>query len=448
MSENNSVNNNQVENMDDDAKRQELISSSLNSMTIEPAVGKQVEKEVEKQVTPEQVPKKPSKFGEALKNKALSTKAESDKPAVPLVTQTQAASVAPPQPVINPDHGLAVSGRIVGSAAKEPVWTAEQLQAIEARRAYRLPMMLVNESRRTEADPQQKYVKKNPNGTVTATSAAIMPNLPLEEFMLAIGAAKPDTKLKPAMYSDVIMIGRNKDWTLSQWVVRDVIMEPVPAEIRRRGVAGPTRQAKRTIGAHFARFGLPVVSLGPVFETLASSMPGLMDDLSITNGYYWHNASWGVNSNVATFAYKNASGSIAQTTQLNEAMEMMGMKSSLGVGTFAISVSCEYELQNGKPVANANKYKFSIKCHNFFHLKLTDYHGPPQTTAVGFSLSNELANESEVLTRPAVMSNVLGASENLFGGIDANPFMAAMSGNNKNDSGNMQTNASTFENLL
>jgi hypothetical protein len=119
---------------------------------------------------------------------------------------------------------------------------------------------------------------------------------------------------------------------------------------------------------------------------------------------------------VATLAYRSPNGSVSQTTQLNEAMEMMGTSSSLGMETFAISVACEYEVQNGKPVANTNKYKFSIKCHNFFHVKKTDYHGRPQTTAVGFPLSEELANEAEVLSRPAVMSNVLGGTESLFGG--------------------------------
>ena len=65
-------------------------------------------------------------------------------------------------------------------------------------------------------------------------------------------------------------------------------------------MAGPTRHAKRTIHAPFASLGLPILSLGAVFEILASNEPGLMDDLSITSGYYWHNASWGVNASAAT----------------------------------------------------------------------------------------------------------------------------------------------------
>jgi hypothetical protein len=105
-------------------------------------------------------------------------------------------------------------------------------------------------------------------------------------------------------------------------------------------------------------------------------------------------------------------------------------------------------VQNGKPVPNTNKYKFSIKCHNFYHLRKTDYHGPPQTTAVGFSLSDDLANESEVLTRPAVMDNVLNTTESLFGGSEANPFMAAMAGVNKAGYGNKQTTTGTIEGLL
>jgi hypothetical protein len=432
--------------VDNDEDRQALISNALQSISVSDTETKKPES------TP--TPKKTSKFAAALRNKASSTKAEPVQSANNPVAQS---STATPPPSMIPNvvqgtsgsaNGFSVGGRIVGSAAKEPELTKEQRQLIETRRAYRLPVISVNESRRAEPDPQEKYVRRNPNGTVTATGAAMLPNLPLNEFMLAIGTAKADTKLKPAMYSDVIIVGRNRDWTLSQWVIRDVIMEPVPADVRKRGMAGPTRQAKRTIGHHFARFGLPIISLGPVFETLAASMPGLMNDLSITDGYYWHNASWGVNASDAVFGYKGPNQTMCQTTQLNEAMEMLGMNSSMGVGTFAISVACEYEVQNGRPVPNTNKYKFSLKCHNFYHMKKTDFHGPPQTTAVGFSLSDELANESEVLSRPAAMGTVLDTTESLFGGTDANPFMAAMAGINKAGPGNSQTTTNTIEGLL
>ena len=45
---------------------------------------------------------------------------------------------------------------------------------------------------------------------------------------------------------------------------------------------------------------------------------------------------------------------------------MVGTKSSFGIGTFAISLSCDYEVKGDKAVSNPTKYSFSIKCHNFF----------------------------------------------------------------------------------
>lgn len=64
------------------------------------------------------------------------------------------------------------------------------------------------------------------------------------------------------------------------------------------------------------------------------------------------------------------------------------------------------------------------------------------------ALSDDLINESEILKRPTVMDDVLGASEGLFVGTDANPFMATMAGVNKAGHGNAQTTTSTIDSLL
>ena len=115
---------------------------------------------------------------------------------------------------------------------------------------------------------------------------------------------------------------------------------------------------------------------------------------------------------------------------------------------FAISVSCDYETRNGQIVPNKNKYKFSLKCHSFYHMKMTDYHGHPQTTAIGFSLSDDLMSQTEALKAPAVVDNALVATQNLFGSTDANPFMYAMSNTGKNPVGSGQTNANSIDGLL
>jgi hypothetical protein len=97
-------------------------------------------------------------------------------------------------------------------------------------------------------------------------------------FILAIGVAKPDTKFKPAMCSDVILVGNNRN------------SEPVGPQRRARGAAPARPQNAGHSGVQeagqeddwrsFARFALPILSLGAMFETLAISMPGLVDGLS------------------------------------------------------------------------------------------------------------------------------------------------------------------------
>ncbi|KAL1979069.1 hypothetical protein VTN96DRAFT_7093 [Rasamsonia emersonii] len=212
----------------------------------------------------------------------------------------------------------------------------------------------------------------------------MLPNLKLTEFVLGIGPAKPDMKLpKKRMYSDVVIVGKDRDWILTQWLSKDVIMEPVPSTVRNKQEQAKNRQSKRTISVNFARFGLPIRSFGAVFNTLNQNIGGLMDSLVITDGYYWINASWGVSTTAGTFRYMTENGSIAQTLSLNKVMDMLRTKLLLGIGTFAISVSCGFEMSNDKIVATSDKKEFSIKCHNFFHIKKTDWHGPPQTTSVG-----------------------------------------------------------------
>ncbi|KAL1978952.1 hypothetical protein VTN96DRAFT_8107 [Rasamsonia emersonii] len=152
-----------------------------------------------------------------------------------------------------------------------------------------------------------------------------------------------------------------------------------------------------------------------------------MDSLVITDGYYWINASWGVSTTAGTFRYMTENGSIAQTLSLNKVMDMLRTKLLLGIGTFAISVSCGFEMSNDKIVATSDKKEFSIKCHNFFHIKKTDWHGPPQTTSVGFMASNELLTEAESLSKPAISENVLNRTGGLFTTGNVNPFLTIVS---------------------
>lgn len=310
---------------------------------------------------------------------------------------------------------------------------------------------MANDTRKAIPDPQGRFVVKSSDGTCSATHNSMLPALPMDEIKLGVGTSKIDDKLpKKKMYSDVVMIGKNDDWVLNQWVSQDVIMEPVPNTVRGSVMSGGSQSAKRKIGVHFARFGFPAKSFAAIFHTLDSSMKGLLDSVVQTEGYYWANASWGVNQSPGTFVYLTENNTRAETTHLSEAMDMMQTKSSMGVGTFAISVACGYEKQGDKVIPNSAKLEFSIKCHSFIHFELTDYHGPPQNSAIGMMVSNDFMSQAKPLSKPKALSTVMNTTSNLFGGAAAsasghggmNPFapmgqQGFAAGDNKGGSNNL-----------
>lgn len=93
-----------------------------------------------------------------------------------------------------------------------------------------------------------------------------------KEFMLGTRTAKPDERLpKKMIYSDIVIVGVERHWVLTQWISQDVIIEPVPSNIRHKQHQPKNCQADRTIGVNFARFGLPVKSFRAVFTSLNAS---------------------------------------------------------------------------------------------------------------------------------------------------------------------------------
>lgn len=337
-----------------------------------------------------------------------------------------------------------VSGRIVGAIANEPDWTREELQYFATLRSTRLEVTTAHDSRKAIPDKDGKYVIKNADGTCSATMNAILPHLPLSEFKLGLGTPKIEDRLpKKKMYSDVVAIGKNEDWVLNQWLSEDVIMEPVPPSVRNRSVTGRGKTPERTIGVHFARFGFPAKSFASIFHTLDSSMKGLVDSLVVTDGYYWTSASWGVTQTPGTFVYMTEQGTRASTNVLSDAMDMIGTKSSRGVGTFAISVACPYEKQGDTVVVNTTKHEFSIKCHAFVHLETTDWHGPPQTSSIGVMVTDEFMNAAKPLSKPKAVSSVMNTTGSLFTGANMNPF-ASMSMKQYTNEGEKQGPAGNF----
>ena len=320
-------------------------------------------------------------------------------------------------------NGFRVEGSNIGSRASEPDWTNEDLQAIADACGKRIETIIMAETRRSTPDPQMKYLAIMSNGTVVSKPASWLPDIDTSEFKIGMGRVKPDEKTgKGKLYTDIVMKGPN--WVLNQWTSKNVIMEGVPDNILDKPPRMINGRPERRIGHDFARIGLPKLSFAPIFETLKSSMPAVMDSVSITRGYYWINASWGVTGNPGSFAYKN--GTINQRTpKLYEAMKMLSGMSSMGVATIAVSIGNESKLEGGKMIPDPSKYEFSIKIHNMLHLKRVSYHSPPQSSSTGFEVPDELMNMAESLEPVSNVGAMFTDTSSAFASTGANPFFNA-----------------------
>ena len=72
----------------------------------------------------------------------------------------------------------------------------EDRKNFSARRSVVMKTISITESRKSVPDQIQKYLRKNSDGLVAATSAFMHSTIGLDEFVFGIGAAKPDEKLK------------------------------------------------------------------------------------------------------------------------------------------------------------------------------------------------------------------------------------------------------------
>lgn len=261
-------------------------------------------------------------------------------------------------------------------------------------------------------DPDQKYVGRDANGSIVPTEEAYASSLDPSMYCIGTGPEKYDVTGSPRYYSDVVVADINGQWLINQWTSEGVVIEGVAQNVlMQQNRTG--NQSGRRIGYHFARIGLPKMAFGPLFYTLASNFPGVIAQVSPTDGYYWMNASWGVSSFQGTFAYNTDNG-VAKTTNLVDVMRMLSGMSSLCLATLAISITCPAKMVDGKPVADKTAFGLSVKLHNAFHIDKVDYHGPPQQGSTGMMVPSRIASAAKVMSKGAVMSSGMGGSSNIF----------------------------------
>jgi len=316
---------------------------------------------------------------------------------------------------------FAVDGTNIGSRASEPEWTMDQLQAIAVACDTKLKVVQLADTRRSWGDPKGEFVRINPDtGAAMAMSRAILPNLKPNMYSLGLGKVKPDQKTgKARVYSDAVIKG--PDWVLNQWTIKNVILEGVPDKVLDKPPRMINGKMERRIGHEFARIGLPKESVGPVFGTLRSMMPSVLEDISHTRGYYWVNASWGVHQIPAKFVYVS-DGVKHEEASLYRAMKMLNELSSMGAGTVAISIANTAEVKNGDLVSAGDKYELSVKIHNMFHMKKVPYHSPPQSAATGFEVTEDMFKDVEELAPVSNMTTLLNSTSAAFGNQAPNPF--------------------------
>ncbi|OAP53811.1 hypothetical protein AYL99_11997 [Fonsecaea erecta] len=104
--------------------------------------------------------------------------------------------------------GVIIEGSNIGSKASEPDGTSEKLEQIDKACNNVLPTVIMSNTLRPGADPENKYSSSRET--------------------VGLGKLKTEKKTgKGKLYSDVIIKGPN--WVLNLWTLRNVVMEAVPA---------------------------------------------------------------------------------------------------------------------------------------------------------------------------------------------------------------------------
>lgn len=320
------------------------------------------------------------------------------------------------------DGSLVVSGKNIGAEQKEPEWSEDQLSVIDKAKTTLLPINGVNNTRRSVIDSNMEFVGRDDHGSIVPTEKAYVSSLDTSQYCIGLGPDKYDVTGSPRYYSDLVVADINGNWLINQWTSEGIILEGVSQQVIMQQNR-PGNTSGRKIGVHFVRIGLPAYAFGPMFYSLSQRFPGCMSQVTITRGYYWLNASWGVSSFNATFSYLNEQGKLASLASLADVMRMLNGKSSMCLGTVAISITCPAKMVDGKPVADKETFGLSVKMHNAFHVDEVDFHGPPQQGATGMNIPSRIAQKAKAMISKS--SAGMGMSGGIFSPQNTSVFGSA-----------------------
>ncbi|KAL7801349.1 hypothetical protein V8C44DRAFT_346208 [Trichoderma aethiopicum] len=268
-------------------------------------------------------------------------------------------------------------GSNIDTGAREPNWTDEQIQAINAMATIKLPVKVVRDTRRVVPDPDGIYVTYDDTRGALIRCAAFLNNIDPNKYCIGMGKVKGDQKTGThRLYSDVVMRARDGTWLANQWTCEGIVIEGVPRKTLDRfprWIRSSARTVKeRRLGHEYVRIGLPRMYFAPVLETLKSKYPKLLDGVSTTVGYYWLNASWGVTGTPGRYFYMAAPCEMAETQELWEFLWMMNGQSCLCQATVAISTAFSGKLSGNTIVRDGDGCRLSVKLHNALHIKKVD----------------------------------------------------------------------------
>ncbi|KAI0469829.1 hypothetical protein GGR56DRAFT_679052 [Xylariaceae sp. FL0804] len=159
----------------------------------------------------------------------------------------------------------------------------------------RMSAVTSTDTRQSTPDKEEQFVISSEESTILTRPVAYLPTIGTKNYYLGFGHPKPDTKTgRSRTYVDIVMTGTSK-WLVNQRASTDVIIKVILKSILKRPARVVDGKPEKRIGYDLARFGLPKLSFGLIFEMLATRNSSVVTNgIVSTASYFWINAPLGV----------------------------------------------------------------------------------------------------------------------------------------------------------